>query len=51
MIRVSIQFKCGCGYHTDKQTEAIEHCAKNNHNMDIIGSVKTDKKVKGRVKK
>ena len=39
-ILVTIRYTCGCGFQATNQDAAIEHCSKQKHSMDIIGTVK-----------
>ena len=40
MVKVTLRYECGCGYKTENQDEAIDHCVQKGHTLDIKGMVK-----------
>lgn len=44
MIKIDIQYNCGCGFKTDNQEKAIDHSVEKGHTLDVTGIIRyTDK--------
>ena len=40
----SINYNCGCGYHTQKLEEAVSHSNSKNHIITVLGLIKPETK-------
>ena len=48
MIKIKIEYRCGCGFKTEDKEKAIEHCVLKSHTLYVVGEIqKEDKKWKG----
>lgn len=46
MASVTIDYNCGCGYHTKDLEAAREHADSSGHSLTVVGSVRAPKVIK-----
>jgi hypothetical protein len=39
MAKVTYHYSCGCGFKTDKESEALKHASEKKHTLDVKGQV------------
>lgn len=45
-MTINIRFICGCEYKTTKIEEAVKHSDSTKHQMEIIGNIKPNEKLR-----
>ena len=39
MASIQVKYRCGCGYSTNSQDEAVEHSDHNKHTIPVLGYI------------
>lgn len=42
MVKASVRYSCGCGYHTVEALKAVSHCRATGHTVTVFGEVKNE---------
>ena len=44
MAKLEVEYNCGCGFTTTKESEAVDHANKTGHTLSVLGAIKKERR-------